>query len=89
MTAKKRIGDSFLQKHEDLRIFNHIQAKKRVKNGQKQAEKLPKRETFLPKKSFFSSKIPKTPADVPPKAEERKQKNALIKTELKPFLNMY
>ncbi|KXA34448.1 hypothetical protein HMPREF3226_02243 [Prevotella corporis] len=43
MTAKKRIGDNFLQKHEDLRIFNYIRAKKRVKNGQKQAKKLPNR----------------------------------------------
>lgn len=57
--AKKRVADKFLQKHEDLRIFNYIRTKKRVKNGQKQAKKSPKRETFLPKKSFFSGEATK------------------------------
>lgn len=69
--AKKRIGDNFLQKHEDLRIFNYIRTKKRAKNGQKQAKKLPKRETFLPKKSFFLWQSHKNhSANVPPKAEK-------------------
>ncbi|KGN79343.1 hypothetical protein HW49_06215 [Porphyromonadaceae bacterium COT-184 OH4590] len=71
MTAKKRIGDNFLQKHEDLRIFNYIQTKKRAKKGQKQAKKPPKRETFLPKKSFFSGKATKT---TPPMFRQRRKK---------------
>ncbi|WP_349189478.1 hypothetical protein [Phocaeicola vulgatus] len=83
MTAKKRIGDSFLQKHEDLRIFNYIRTKKRAKNGQKQAKKPPKRETFLPKKSFFCGEATKTtPPMFRQRWKKRKQKPASIEAGL-------
>lgn len=45
-----------------------------TKNRQKQAKKPLKRETFLPKKSFFSGKATKTPAK---DGEKKAEKNHL------------
>ncbi|MCI5560083.1 MAG: hypothetical protein SPJ29_02510 [Phocaeicola sp.] len=53
-------------------INKGIDDKKRIK----QAKKLPKRETFLPKKSFFLWQSHKNhSANVPPKAEKESRNN--------------
>ncbi|WP_025073113.1 hypothetical protein [Hoylesella timonensis] len=87
MTAKKRIGDNFLQKHEDLRIFNYIRTKKRAKNGQKQAKKTPEKRNFLAEKVIFSVAKPQKPLrQCSAKGGERKQKQpSTIKAGLSLF----
>ncbi len=55
---------------------------KRGQKTDKNRQKSPRKEKLSCRKShFFCGKATKTPADVPPKAEKRKQKPALIEAE--------